>query len=228
LNGPYAYFCFDPRDGEVFYVGKGRGQRAFRHIDGRSQNYLVTRRVAQIRRAGLTPLVEMIPAKTDAEAFALEHWLIAQIGRKDLGQGPLLNLTDGGDGPNGRVFSDAEKAAISARLTGRPVSAETRAKASATNKAKVDDAYRAGVSERLKGRPVSATTRAKISAAGRGRKHSPETIAKRADSNRGKTRSAETKARMSAAQRGHTVSDSARQKLREAALEQWRRKRGAA
>ena len=211
MSDPYAYFCFDPRDGEVFYVGKGRGPRVFRHVDGRSQNARVTRRVEQIRRAGLVPLVEMISAKDDAEAFAIERWMIAQVGRKDLGRGTLLNLTDGGDGPNGRVFSDAEKAAISARLKGRPVTAETRAKMSATNKAKVDDAYRADVSERLRGRPVSAEARAKVSAAGRGKPQSAELIAKRAEANRGKTRSAETKARMSAAQTAR-----------------WRRRRGAA
>lgn len=211
MSAPYAYFCFDPRDGEVFYVGKGRGKRAFRHVDGRSQNALVARRIAKLKDAGFVPVVELLPAATDEAAFALEHRLVAMFGRHDKGAGTLLNRTDGGDGPKGRVFTAEEKAAIAARLKGRPVSAATREKLSATNKAKVDDAYRAAVSERLRGHEVTAETRAKIGAAGRGRRQSPESIAKRAAAHRGQKRSEETKARMRLAQR-----------------EAWRRRRGEA
>lgn len=42
----------------------------------------------------------------ESDAFDLETRLIKTIGRKDLGLGPLLNLTDGGEGESGRIISE--------------------------------------------------------------------------------------------------------------------------
>ena len=41
---------------------------------------------------------------------------IKLIGRRDLGRGPLSNLTDGGEGTTNRIYSDAERAAITERI----------------------------------------------------------------------------------------------------------------
>lgn len=42
-------------------------------------------------------------------AFTNETTLIASIGRKDKNKGPLLNLTDGGEGFSGRILTEEEK-----------------------------------------------------------------------------------------------------------------------
>ena len=78
--------------GEVFYIGIGNPSRAY-HKTGRSKwwekvikkypNYEV-----QILKKGL-PI---------EEAIELEIILIAHFGRKDLGLGTLVNMTDGGEG----------------------------------------------------------------------------------------------------------------------------------
>src|SRR5580692_7723704 len=84
-------------DGTPYYVGKGRGRRAF--------------------RKGCPPidrvLIQAFPSEEDA--LTAEIFLIAYYGRKDLGTGILRNLTDGGDG----VTNPSEKARQSCRKQGQ-------------------------------------------------------------------------------------------------------------
>lgn len=83
-------------------------------------------------------------------------------------------------------MSSAAKAKISAKATGKPhphkghpISAEARAKLSASLKGKkMSAAARAKLAARMKGKKMSAATRAKLSAAMKGRKMSPATRAK--------------------------------------------------
>ena len=82
--------------GEVFYVGKGTGDRAWQKTGRSSYWNNVARkhgRVVHIVRDGLSEL----------EAFDIEKCLIARHGRRDEGEGTLVNLTPGGEGRSGQT-----------------------------------------------------------------------------------------------------------------------------
>jgi hypothetical protein len=55
----YVYIYIDPRNGEVFYVGKGRGNRAFEHLKDRSETRKVIR-IAEIRDAAKKPEIKIL------------------------------------------------------------------------------------------------------------------------------------------------------------------------
>lgn len=120
----YVYIHTRNDTDEVFYVGKGKGAR---HSDvvGRNkwwENYTSKHKHSvQLIATGLQ----------EWYAFELEIDLIAYYGRKDLGLGQLLNLTDGGEGSTG--MSLAARQAISKAHTGKAVSEDTRAKIGAAS-----------------------------------------------------------------------------------------------
>ncbi len=108
--GPHV-FCvygyFRPDIGEPFYIGKGTTRRARVHLN-RSHNSAVNRVIAKLRLNNLEPEVRVLFFGTDDECKREEIRLIRHFGRRDLKQGPLVNMTDGGDGFLGKVFSKAE------------------------------------------------------------------------------------------------------------------------
>lgn len=90
--------------GSPYYIGKGHGKRAF-----------VKRKNAPKDKFNIKLIAENM---NEADAFQLEMLLIKQYGRIDLGTGCLRNLTDGGDGVSGRLWSDEDKLKSSIRNTG--------------------------------------------------------------------------------------------------------------
>jgi hypothetical protein len=124
----YYSYMYLRIDGTPYYVGKGKGRRAFR-----------------IHRANNIPRfappseerIVIYPAESEADAFETEVALIWYYGRKDLGTGCLRNLTDGGEGPSGHIKSAENRKRISARMLGRTVSEETGRKISEAKKGKV-------------------------------------------------------------------------------------------
>lgn len=151
----YIYVYFRP-DGSPCYVGKGSGNRWVAH-ERRPTNKILARIIA--KAGGELPKVKIRTGLTDAEAFEIERALIKAIGRFSVG-GPLVNMTDGGDG----VVNPSDEARQKLRdfRLGRPVSKETRRKMSASHK----------------GKRRSPEHQAAISAALRGLKKSPAHIAK--------------------------------------------------
>ena len=93
----YIYVAFRPRDGSPCYVGKGQGKRWRMHLR-KSHNPWLRRIVAKAN--GDIPIVVIRSGLTEAEAFEIEIALIKAIGRKKDG-GPLVNMTDGGEGISG-------------------------------------------------------------------------------------------------------------------------------
>jgi len=122
----YVYEHWRPDTGQCFYVGKGKGRRAYKIQSRPGHHGAVTRK---LKRLGLETEVRIVrDGLTEKGAHALEQeritlWLAA--GAK------LANKTRGGDG-FAKKHTVSSRLQISAGLTGRPVSRETREKISRT------------------------------------------------------------------------------------------------
>ncbi len=93
---------------EPFYVGKGAGSRKNAHLwestIGNTGNDYKDRKIKKIIASGETPIiVQLNSGLPENMALQNEVFLIKKIGRANLNKGPLTNLTDGGDGPSGRL-----------------------------------------------------------------------------------------------------------------------------
>ncbi len=75
---------------------------------------------------------KLLPPLSEEKILFLEEELICKFGRKDLGLGPLLNLTNGGDGATNPSVETRQK--IGAANKGRKRSAETVAMMSESRK----------------------------------------------------------------------------------------------
>lgn len=160
----YAYVYFDPRDGLPFYVGKGQGYRARKHLH-QAINKGAAERISTLRASGLSPRVETYPCDDEPAAFELERQLIARFGRQCEG-GPLCNILEAGDrsgGFAGRKHTEESKAKIRAAMQARRLSETHRNRIGAANKG------RSGPSLEQQARMIAARktpeVRAKLSAA---------------------------------------------------------------
>lgn len=106
----YVYTLTDPRDGSVFYVGKGVGGRMYEHTrdarSGRVCNKRKTQIILDLLAAGKEPIAKPI-AHFDDEQDALDHEadLIASMSG-------LTNMMPGG----GRISQREAKRRYKARL----------------------------------------------------------------------------------------------------------------
>lgn len=104
----YYVYAYLRKDGTPYYIGKGKGWRAY------------DKHVVKVPPKNRIVFVER--NLTSVGALALERRLIRWYGRKDNGTGILRNLTDGGDGsPNWSMTEE-----IRQRLLARPHPSETR------------------------------------------------------------------------------------------------------
>ena len=123
----YVYQYFDTSRNEAIYIGKGTGKRAWYHLR-RTDMHPFVQRLQKMIREGVEPVITFLCDGVDSElADLVECEAIAKIGRKDLGKGPLLNLTDGGDGLCSPSQDVRNKIGAASRLR-KPDSKETRLK----------------------------------------------------------------------------------------------------
>lgn len=169
----YVYVLFRP-SGLPCYVGKGQGDRWLEHERGATNPHLeniIKKSKAEGRTLFRGKVAEGL---TKADAFALEMRLIKEIGRAATG-GPLVNLTDGGDGPSGYRHTEETKRRVGEAGKGRHHTPEAREKIRAAHTgAKRTEEARLAMSMAQKGREVSAEHRAKIRETLKGRRPSPE------------------------------------------------------
>lgn len=82
--GHYVYLYIDPTNDEIFYVGKGNGNRAFSHLEDKSESKKVER-INQIRQLNLEPKIELLVHGLDNEsAKRVESSVIDLIGIDNL------------------------------------------------------------------------------------------------------------------------------------------------
>lgn len=128
----YTYVYLDPRckgnfiykdldyifEFEPFYVGKGSNNRIDYHVsnkylNSRNRNIYLKNKILKMKKLGIEPIrIKFKDHLNEEWAFWWEIRLIELIGRKNLQKGPLLNLTDGGEGTSGNILSDETKTKI--------------------------------------------------------------------------------------------------------------------
>lgn len=105
----YVYEYVDPRNGEVFYIGQGKGKRFNAHLleakrkKSKLSDLLKSPiknqkliKIIDILNDDLEPIINKLDKNlTRQQAFDIEHSYIISLGRKNIGTGSLLNLCDG-------------------------------------------------------------------------------------------------------------------------------------
>lgn len=177
----YEYRLPESEGGHTYYVGQGNYNRPYK-----PHPYRGHKRNPCIKPKDKNQIVIIKDNLTEQEAKDLEIKLIAKHGRIDLGEGYLINKTDGGEGNNGYIVSEETRRKLSEASKGKTHTEETRKK----------------LSEASKGRIHTEESRRKMSELKKGRKRGSFTE--------------ETKRKMSEAAKGKIFTEDHRRKLSEA------------
>lgn len=97
INDFYVYGLKDPRNNELFYIGKGRNNRLKEHVYRLSNNNPVTHKeckIYEILQSGLKVIeIKLYENLQENEALQIERDLIIKYGRKYIDEnGILLNI----------------------------------------------------------------------------------------------------------------------------------------
>ena len=149
---------------DVFYIGIGKYEkRAFSH-SGRNRHWHNI-----VNKFGYS--VEIIESNLEwEEACELEKYWIKFYGRRDLNEGTLVNMTDGGDGQIGRIATDDFKLKLKISNTGKVLSDKHKDKISKALIGKIlSDEHKLNLSKSLMGKPHSEIHKSKISKSMKGK-----------------------------------------------------------
>jgi hypothetical protein len=121
-NNFYIYRHIRPDTNEVFYIGKGNNldKRVSLYSRAKCKNrrHDYWKRIVA-KNNGVFTIEIMFECETEEQVNAKEIEFIALYGRKDLGNGTLVNFTDGGEGAKGVVMTDEVKRKHSVSMQGK-------------------------------------------------------------------------------------------------------------
>jgi hypothetical protein len=114
MNNYYIYAHIRPDKNEIFYIGKGKGTRSkSRNKRNKIWNDIVN------KNNGVYKIIFLNLNLSEEEAFKLEMQYILEKGRLCDNTGCLANLTLGGEGTSGYIFSKEHKSKLSLALSGK-------------------------------------------------------------------------------------------------------------
>jgi hypothetical protein len=123
IKNTILYFHRRNDTNEVFYVGIGTKYRP-KSIKNRNEYWHNI-----VNKVGYTIDIICVDLSWE-EACVLEKQYIKKFGRKDLGLGNLVNMTDGGDGTKGHKVAEKVKKERSERMFGKKQDTQTNIKKS--------------------------------------------------------------------------------------------------
>ena len=130
----------DPRTGLPFYVGKGKGRRAYHHLENRGCQYndYKIAKIKKIRSLGLEPYIHypVVDIEDEETAYYIEEVHTLLYGRKGIEENGILTNRIIGDRSPMSLPEVREK--ISKARTGSKASDDTRRKQSESHLAKGD------------------------------------------------------------------------------------------
>lgn len=159
----FVYIHRNPINDEVFYIGQGSNHR------GRNERAYSKRSRSKwwnnyINKYGL-PIIEIIATNlSKEEADKLEIELIKLYGRKDINEGTLVNLTNGGDGSGKRSKEYCEELSLRMRGENHPMWGKKH------NKTWIENNSKSHI-----GKKISEETKRKMSESRKGQKRTEET-----------------------------------------------------
>ena len=187
----YVYKHIRKDTNEVFYIGIGKTKN--RPYETSRRNEYWKRIVNKVGH-----IVEIIEdGLTWEQACEMETKLIKQYGRKDLNEGSLVNMTDGGDGLYGVIFTKERNEKIS--KTQKGITFENRFGK------EISDKLKKNLSNSNLGKKLSTETKNKMKVYHTG-KVGPRL---------GMVTSAETKEKIRQSKLGHIKSEETKNKIRE-------------
>lgn len=141
---------------EIFYIGIGKTEKRayFKFNRNKYWNNIINKTEYGVEI--------LYPDISWEDACELEQFLIQEYGRRDLGLGPLVNMTDGGEGTLGnktflgKKLSDEHKMNISKGNKGKLKTKEHKEKLSKARKGlKLSDEIKKQLKEKRKNLPAS-------------------------------------------------------------------------
>lgn len=173
----YVYHHINKETGEIFYVGKGKGNRAYSSKSRSSFWHNLVNKYGY-------DIVIVENNLSEETAYEREIYWIKKIGRKDLNEGTLVNFTDGGDGVLGYTFTESDKLKMSIAHSGESNHFYGKIHTE-ESKQKMSDA-RKGKPSNMKGKNLSQETKDYLRYINLGKTHTEETKQKMSISRKGK------------------------------------------